>query len=381
MNGIDFVFGELVPYNNSGFSRVEVSVAYEGLNRNGSIITSEAIQTIVSSLPGSPIVGFWKEESGDFDGHNGDYSFDENSQDFKFVSSTVPYGFVTQEKPQIKNIEGVNYVVAEALLWTKRFPNVEKILHEKNNQSMELDESTMQFVYAIDGTPIITHAEISALCILGEEVEPCFEEANFKKEGYLEFMKNFQLALEKEEETEMPTELLETEVVVADVEETEEVAQPIETETEVEDVKIEETPEVEAEDVEPEVAPEAAEPEVEVEAEPEIDLSEIVFELESAKAELAELREFKAMVERNEKASVLADPMFANVPTAFKEALEEKLDSMSKSEIEGALALEVVRGGYSLTNTSSEETIVTSISANTVEEPAWIKAARKHNKN
>ena len=53
-------------------SRCQIKVCYVGdtPNRNGSIITKEVAREMANSLPGSPIVGFYNENKGDFEGHN-----------------------------------------------------------------------------------------------------------------------------------------------------------------------------------------------------------------------------------------------------------------------------------------------------------------------
>jgi hypothetical protein len=39
-------------------------------NRNGSIITKAVAMDMAKSLPGSPIVGYYNENTEDFEGHN-----------------------------------------------------------------------------------------------------------------------------------------------------------------------------------------------------------------------------------------------------------------------------------------------------------------------
>ena len=60
------------------------------------------------------------------------------------------------------------------------------IFEHGNNQSMELDDKTLDAYWTKDanGKPqffIINEAIMSKLCILGEEVEPCFEGASITK--------------------------------------------------------------------------------------------------------------------------------------------------------------------------------------------------------
>ena len=62
-------------------------------------------------------------------------------------------------------------------------PEVKRVLTKGNNQSMELDNDSLDAYWTKDnnGYPqffIINEAIMSKLCILGEDVEPCFEGAN-----------------------------------------------------------------------------------------------------------------------------------------------------------------------------------------------------------
>jgi len=74
------------------------------------------------------------------------------------------------------------YLMTEGLLWTSIYEEAKEILTRPKNQSMELDEKNMDGAWTFDdnGLPkffIINEAMIQKLCILGENVEPCFEGA------------------------------------------------------------------------------------------------------------------------------------------------------------------------------------------------------------
>ena len=68
-------------------------------------------------------------------------------------------------------------------LWTGQFPEAQKVIDEGQNQSMELDEEHLDGRWANDAKSgmdffIINDAVFSKLCILGDDVEPCFEGAS-----------------------------------------------------------------------------------------------------------------------------------------------------------------------------------------------------------
>jgi hypothetical protein len=61
-------------------------------NRNGSVITKDVAREMANSLPGSPIVGFYNENTGDFEEHN--RRIEISGGVLKFEDTTRPYGFV-----------------------------------------------------------------------------------------------------------------------------------------------------------------------------------------------------------------------------------------------------------------------------------------------
>ena len=185
-------FVSLTPLNPL-ISKCEIKVLYTGLNRNRSFITKEVANKMAQSLPGTPIVGeFLTQDFGDHGEE--DLVIDENG--LRFVKSTVPYGFIpTDAKIWWQNFldcDGVEreYLLTEGYLWTGRYPETQRVISKGNGQSMELDRDSLvgewtksdnaEFEYFN-----IDEAFFSALCILGEDVEPCFEGANIKRPGLL----------------------------------------------------------------------------------------------------------------------------------------------------------------------------------------------------
>lgn len=105
--------------------------------------------------------------------------------------STFPYGFVPPNAKvwfQKFQDDGVvhEYLMTEGYLWTGQYPEVQRVIDQGNNQSMELDPKTLDAFWTKDdkGKPqffIINEAIMSKLCILGEDFEPCFEGAQITK--------------------------------------------------------------------------------------------------------------------------------------------------------------------------------------------------------
>jgi hypothetical protein len=181
---IEFI--NVVPYNPL-ISKCQIKVCYVGdePNRNRSIITKEVARQMANSLPGCPIVGYYNEGKQDFEEHNRIIELSNGA--FRVKDTTRPYGFVDLNAKvwfaKYLDDDGVEreYLVTEGWLWTKQYSDCQRVVEGKgNNQSMELDEETLDATWTKDrnGKPkffIINEAIIEKLCILGEDNEPCFE--------------------------------------------------------------------------------------------------------------------------------------------------------------------------------------------------------------
>lgn len=183
-------FINVVPVNPL-ISKCQIKVCYVGQspNRNRSIITKEVATQMANTLPGSPIVGFYNEETGDFEEHNREIYFEDGK--IKLKDTTRPYGFVDLgakcwfQKFLDDGIEH-EYLMTEGYLWTGQYPESKRVIEKGNNHSMELDEDlTKAFWTKPDKTQgkffIINESVFSKLCILGEKYEPCFEGSSITK--------------------------------------------------------------------------------------------------------------------------------------------------------------------------------------------------------
>lgn len=178
-------------------SKCQIKVCYVGddPNRNRSIITKDVAKNLANSIPGSPIVGYFNEDTGDFEQHNRILDFKNGKLIFK--DGTRPYGFVDLGAKvwfQKYLDDGVNeheYLMTEGYLWTGQYPECKRIMEKGNNHSMELDKDLINAFWTKDGKGkpeffIINEAIMSKLCILGEEYEPCFEGGGIA-DKYVEF--------------------------------------------------------------------------------------------------------------------------------------------------------------------------------------------------
>lgn len=337
-NFIATVYGNLTPLNNSAFSKARLKIFYKGLNRNGSYITDEVAEKLLSTLPGTPIVGSFSGEKDDFEGHM-PWS-PEELKAYGFVPQDMNFSWEMSLDP-----DGVyrTYACTDIILWTGRYPIASRIVGKSHSMELNPDTVTGEWVESDDDFYFkFTNAEFFGLCVLGEDYEPCFEGSSFYelhnkkedkpkfsqevKEMFTLYKKELEVADENltgGQEMEEENKPVEEEVIDTPVEETETPEEEIPTKEEGSEVSEEEVkPEDEAEEEdngegaeeEPESEEENSEEE-ESDEEPENDgeekpdlnaeLAKKDEEIESLKAQLAELNSYKAQKVLEEKEQVI----------------------------------------------------------------------------
>ena len=221
-------------------SKCQIKVCYVGEdpNRNHSVITKDVAKEMAKTLPGSPIVGFFNKEQGDFEEHN--RVIDVSNGRFDVIDTTRPYGFVDfSAKVWFQKFldDGVEheYLMTEGYIWTDIYPESKRIVDKGNNQSMELHNKLTKGKWTKDENGrvkffIINEAVIQKLCILGENVEPCFEGAGIAaqfsfddefKNNLYSMMNELKQALQEGGETQMTEEIKNPEVEQEEVPATE----------------------------------------------------------------------------------------------------------------------------------------------------------------
>lgn len=184
-------------------SNCQIKVLYVGENRNRSYISKEVAEDMAKSLRGTPIVGYYVEDKKDFGDHGEQLVID--GEGFHFNTLTKPYGFVAPDaKVWFQDFEDMDergiktvrtYLVTDGYLWTGQFEECRSLLTNTKSQSMELDSETLngEWSDAVNNNYelfIINDAIFSKLCILGDDVEPCFEGASVAPKAYnLDFQK------------------------------------------------------------------------------------------------------------------------------------------------------------------------------------------------
>ena len=389
-------------------SKCEIKVLYVGENRNHSYITEEVAKDMAKTLRGAPIVGYYKEEKEDFADHGEQVILDDEG--IKFNCLTKPYGFVAPDaKVWFQDFEDTDefgnkitrkYLMTTGYLWTGQYEEAKRVIEKGNNQSMELDESSLEGHWSTNVNTgmdffIISDAIFSKLCILGEDVEPCFEGAsvtapqvsnsfskvddNFKHTLYT-MMQDLKYALEGGKNMELEENTVETveeevkeELTEEETVETEEAESSIETETTSTDaepeVEEEETTEEESEETEsseeeedeeseseeaegeaPSDYSDNEEEEEETEEEEPLDNSDDVEtkkktysleEYEELKAKYDELVEFKKNVEMEKKEALINS--FYMLSDEDKKDVREHMSEYSLEDIESKLCVICVK--------------------------------------
>lgn len=409
-------------------SECDIKVLYLGENRNGTFIDKEAATKMSKTLRGSPIVGYWREEAKDFGDHGERVTIDVDG--VKFECLTMPYGFVSPDaQVWFQEFEETNgfgevitreYLMTKGYLWTEQFPECKAVLEgEGKPQSMEITDVSGAWERNAKGLEffIINDATFSKLCILGSDVEPCFEGANVQsasfakidtefKDRLVNMMQELKYALEGGNQVSEENQVIETPVadeITAEVtvEETPASEAPVAEETPA----TEEVPTVEEVSAEVPVVeeePVAAEP---VASEPTVSESEynlVVTQLaESTQAlealqgsyaaleeEVKTLRAFKLEKDNLEKDSLIE--RFSMLTEEEKKDIVEAKENYTLAEIEEKLSVLCFRkGGFNSTEIENNNTSMTEqktysfgadLSSKTVdaELPSWLAKVEEY---
>lgn len=386
-------------------STCDIKVLYVGKNRNHSYITKEVATEMAKTLRGCPIVGYFKEEQQDFRDHGEQVVMDESGIHFNCL--TTPYGFVApdakvwfqefEDTDQFGNVTTREYLMTTGFLWTGQFPEIKEAVDEGRPQSMELDEKTCEGNWATDNNSgleffIINDAIFSKLCILGEDVEPCFEgssvKTTFTKDlddkfttTLFSMMQDLQFVLKGGPN--MPNMDNIEQTVEVENQEITETEVPVE-ETPTEEI-VEETPAEEptVEEEEPVVEEASVEEPAETPESTEFSLlqtqyQELQAKFDNLKKEYDELVEFKLQVEDKEKDALINS--FYMLSDEDKADVIKNKREYSYDDIEAKLSVICVRNKVNFTNDNEEkqdQVITYSLNDDTDSVPAWLKAVQR----
>lgn len=416
-------------------SKCEIKVLYIGENRNHSFITKDVATEMSKTLRGAPIVGYYKEENQDFRDHGDQIIIDEKGIQFKRL--TKPYGFVSpdaevwfqkfEDTDDFGNKIVREYLMTTGFLWTGQFEEAKLAIEQGRPHSMELDKDTLDGYWSENVNTkmelfIVNDAIFSKLCILGDDVEPCFEgssitapnvSTNFSKvddnfkQTLFSMMQDLKFALEGGNMAKLDEEKKDktNETVENKTDKTTEEVKDTETEKDnkdkdkkknytKEDKKEEDNP-VPAEDKKPEEKKEETKTLAEDKKEEEdkkdkkdyaLMYSELETKYNDLSAKYESLVAFKQNVEKQQKEELIGG--FYMLSDEDKKDVVAHIDEYSLDDIEAKLSVICVRKkvNFDLDDTSKnenkteEENPVTTFNLENAGDsvPAWIKAIQNH---
>lgn len=422
-------------------SKCEIKVLYIGENRNHSFITKDVATEMSKTLRGAPIVGYYKEENQDFRDHGDQIIIDEKGIQFKCL--TKPYGFVSpdaevwfqkfEDTDDFGNKIVREYLMTTGFLWTGQFEEAKLAIEQGRPHSMELDKDTLDGYWSENVNTkmelfIVNDAIFSKLCILGDDVEPCFEgssvtapsvSTNFNKvddnfkQTLFSMMQDLKFALEggnmakvDEEKKDKTNETVEnkTDKTTEEVKDTEtekdnkdkDKKKNYAKEDKKEEDKKEDNPAL-AEDKKPEEKKEETKTPAEDKKEEEekdkkdkkdyaLMYSELETKYNDLSAKYESLVAFKQNVEKQQKEELIGG--FYMLSDEDKKDVVAHIDEYSLDDIEAKLSVICVRKkvNFDLDDTSKnenkteEENPVTTFNLENAGDsvPAWIKAIQNH---
>lgn len=422
-------------------SKCEIKVLYIGENRNHSFITKDVATEMSKTLRGAPIVGYYKEENQDFRDHGDQIIIDEKGIQFKCL--TKPYGFVSpdaevwfqkfEDTDDFGNKIVREYLMTTGFLWTGQFEEAKLAIEQGRPHSMELDKDTLDGYWSENVNTkmelfIVNDAIFSKLCILGDDVEPCFEgssvtapnvSTNFSKvddnfkQTLFSMMQDLKFALEggnmakvDEEKKDKTNETVEnkTDKTTEEVKDTEtekdnkdkdkDKKKNYTKEDKKEEDKKEDNP-APAEDKKPEEKKEETKTPAEDKKEEEdkkdkkdyaLMYSELETKYNDLSAKYESLVAFKQNVEKQQKEELIGG--FYMLSDEDKKDVVAHIDEYSLDDIEAKLSVICVRKkvNFDLDDTSKnenkteEENPVTTFNLENAGDsvPAWIKAIQNH---
>lgn len=167
------VYGNLTKYSDT-ISKGRCRIFYKYANRNGTYITDEFAEKLLSTIPYTPIKGI-------YDNFDEDYTDHGNKRSLGRIYGIVPENPNLQWEKHLDE-DGIEreYACVDVLIFTALYEEASEILGKA--QSMEIYEPSIKGSWKIiNGRRMFEYTEGSflGLQVLGEDVEPCFEGAAF----------------------------------------------------------------------------------------------------------------------------------------------------------------------------------------------------------
>lgn len=167
------VYGNLEKYNDT-ISKGRCRIFYKGGNRNGTYITDEFAEKLLSSIPYAPVKGIYEGEEGDYTDHG------EARNEGRIYGIVPENPNVTWEEHEDEDGEIRTYACVDVLIFTGLYSEANEIVGK--GQSMEIYPPSIKGSWKIiNGRKyfVFEAGHFLGLQVLGDAVEPCFEGAAF----------------------------------------------------------------------------------------------------------------------------------------------------------------------------------------------------------
>lgn len=167
------VYGNLEKYSDV-ISKGRCRIFYKGANRNGTFITDEFADKLLSTIAYAPVKGIYEEDDEDYTDHG-------KQRNEGRIYGIVPADYHLTWEPHVDE-DGIEriYACVDVLIYTALY-NEANIIFGKS-QSMELYRKSIKGDWQIiEGKRyyVFEDACFLGLQVLGDKVEPCFEGASF----------------------------------------------------------------------------------------------------------------------------------------------------------------------------------------------------------
>lgn len=167
------IYGNLEPYNEV-LSKARCRIFYKYFNRNGTYISDEFAEKLLSTIAYAPVKGI-------YDNNDSDYTDHGEERNLGRIYGIVPENYNLAWEPHLDE-DGIEriYACVDVLLYTGLYKEASEIINKA--QSMELYAPSIkgEFKY-IEGRKAFVYEDACflGLQVLGDDVEPCFEGAAF----------------------------------------------------------------------------------------------------------------------------------------------------------------------------------------------------------
>ena len=184
---------------NESFDAGVLRVAYVGNNRNGSYISKKTFEKAMPSIYNCPVVCHYDRETDSIGGHDMEV-YTDNDGELNLVNLTQPVGVIPESASYrwetVVEDDGSEheYLDVDVVLW-KRQEAYKKIKEDgvvAHSMEINVNDGEMS-----DGKYVINDMTFTAFCLLGDDVEPCFESSSLEVFSYSDFKSEWQQMMDE----------------------------------------------------------------------------------------------------------------------------------------------------------------------------------------